>query len=947
MLVKKTVWRPIYGVGLAVIGPLLFCSPVRPLEPGTPDPTYAGMKRINAEDRSFSQGADDAAATSDEKPVFSAGFSYNYWLDTTEVTQKEYADITGKRPVPDTSGFGVGDRYPVYNVSWFDAVLFCNAKSKRESLDTVYSYFGAPRVQNGSVYEITGVQIHYDCHGFRLPTESEWEFAAREGSSKTPFPGLEDSATAGSYAWYSANSLGTTHQVAGRMPNGFNLYDMAGNVYEWTGDWKGPYSASSIMNSIGAQAPNSDIERSIKGGSFTNGFAGLRPSRRGARYPTSQSTVAEYIGFRCARGIISGPGFINGDTSRTLTNPAVLMVTSIRPFIGTSDARVVFVNVTGNIRTLCYVDFNKAYPVIQEAKGLSDVYAPVISPNGKYVAFCTRNDIGSTGQSISYVRTLDSLSAPPIRLASDSAFVPRWWVDPVSKDTFLIYTNSAIDNSSALWPGTQTLMVKMAGPKSVGDPQVLAGSGSYHDGRSSNGQYIVTGYRNLIMRDLIGLKDLRLFTYPNNGKGANGSTQVCNASISPDSTYSDRCLFEDFGASGGSTLVGSAYNIHEYLFMADFSGKVNAWYKCPDGESAWDFPEWSNSGRFAIACGVNGPDEPHAVYVVDLSGAAYEKIVEGRVLEYPFLWVNAAHASPAGLLDLDSLGNYDDPPVIYNLTHFTKRMLEFWRVHASMETVFLGTSHTSYGVDPKFFTGQPVYNMAFSGCFMGTALSIINNYALINCPSIKLIGCDIIPGEMNSLEYYGEWNALVPNKGYNYDKNHQFWNGGPPANFEKFMALVPCPDLPNIDTLGLERAPCMNWGGTSPEVLSSQLWTLNDSEAHAAYVENFQKIKGVAQALADRKIHFLLYVTPESPQYRYTDSYCLDGPARATGEAIVSQLKALQDSIPGYFHFYDANLEGNHDYADSEAYDCDHLCPAGARKLSMRLDSLVHAILDP
>jgi formylglycine-generating enzyme required for sulfatase activity len=139
MLVKKTVWRPIYGVGLAVIGPLLFCSPVRPLEPGTPDPTYAGMKRINAADRSFSQGADDATATSDEKPVFSAGFSYNYWLDTTEVTQKEYADITGKRPVTDTSGFGVGDRYPVYNVSWFDAVLFCNAKSKRRSLDTVYS----------------------------------------------------------------------------------------------------------------------------------------------------------------------------------------------------------------------------------------------------------------------------------------------------------------------------------------------------------------------------------------------------------------------------------------------------------------------------------------------------------------------------------------------------------------------------------------------------------------------------------------------------------------------------------------------------------------------------------------------------------------------------------------------------------------------------------------
>jgi hypothetical protein len=469
--------------------------------------------------------------------------------------------------------------------------------------------------------------------------------------------------------------------------------------------------------------------------------------------------------------------------------------------------------------------------------------------------------MGSIGQSISYVRILDSLSAPPIRLASDGAFVPRWWVDPLSKDTFLVYTNSALDNSSALWPGTQTLMVKMAGPKSVGDPVVLVGSGSYHDGRSSNGHYIVTGYRKLIMRDLNGQKDVQLFTYPSNGKDANGSTQVCNASISQDPAYGDRCLFEDFGASGVSTLVGKTYGIHEYLFIAEFSGKVNAWYKCPDGESAWDFPEWSNRGRFAIACGVSGSDEPHAVYVVDLGGAAYEKIAEGHVLEYPFLWINGVDSLGPGALDLDSLGYYDDPPMIYNLTHFTKRMLEFWRVHARMEIVFLGTSHTAYGVDPKFFTGQPVYNMAFSGCFMGTAMSIINNYVLIQGHSTKLIGCDIIPGDMNSLEYYGEWNALAPNKGYNYDKNHQFWKGGLPANFEKCMTLVPCPDLPNIDTLGLERAPCMNWGGPSPEVVSSQLWTFNDSEAYMAYKVNFQKIKGLAQALADRKIHFLLYTT--------------------------------------------------------------------------------------
>ncbi len=454
MLAKKNILCLLQCVGPAVIGALLCCSLFHPLplEPGKPDPTYVGMKQIEAAGRSFLQGANDSEATSDEKPVFSAGFSYNYWLDTTDVTQKEYTGITGKIPVSDSSGFGVGDRYPVYNVSWLDAALFCNAKSKKEHLDTVYSYYGTPQVQNGSVYDIAGMQIHYDRNGFRLPTESEWEFAAREGSSRIPFPGLEDTATADSYAWYSANSQGKTNPVAGRLPNAYGLYDMAGNVYEWTGDWKGPYSTSSIINSIGAQMPNSDIEKVIKGGSFESGFISLRPSRRGATYPSSQSTVAEYIGFRCARGIIAGPAFINGDTSSALTNPAVLTVTSIMPIIGTSDARVVFVNVTGNIRTLCFVDFSGSYPIVREVKDIQTVYDPAISPNGKYVAFCTRNAIGSTGESAIYVRKLDSLSSPPVKLASDSAFVPRWWVDPSLKDTFLIYTNSAIDNTSACGP---------------------------------------------------------------------------------------------------------------------------------------------------------------------------------------------------------------------------------------------------------------------------------------------------------------------------------------------------------------------------------------------------------------------------------------------------------------------------------------------------------------
>jgi nitroreductase len=98
-----------------------------------------GMNKIYADGITFMQGCNDSLAIFEEKPTMSVTFTYNYWLDTNEVTQRDFYTITGKRPVSDTSKFGVGADFPVYNVSWFDAVLFCNAKSRRSGFDTVYS----------------------------------------------------------------------------------------------------------------------------------------------------------------------------------------------------------------------------------------------------------------------------------------------------------------------------------------------------------------------------------------------------------------------------------------------------------------------------------------------------------------------------------------------------------------------------------------------------------------------------------------------------------------------------------------------------------------------------------------------------------------------------------------------------------------------------------------
>lgn len=196
----------------------------------------------------------DKDAYSDESPTHSVTLS-SYYISNTTVTQKLWYVVTGNYPAVSNS-YGLGDDYPVYNVSYSDCQQFINMLNN-----------------------ITG-------KNFRMPTEAEWEFAARGGnnSSSTKWSG---SGTCGASAWHAQNSGGRLHPVAQKQPNELNIYDMSGNVWEWCSDWYGNYSSSAQTNPAGAA---SGTGRVIRGGGYDDTATDCRVTVRSSAQPSGTYT---------------------------------------------------------------------------------------------------------------------------------------------------------------------------------------------------------------------------------------------------------------------------------------------------------------------------------------------------------------------------------------------------------------------------------------------------------------------------------------------------------------------------------------------------------------------------------------------------------------------------------------------------------------------------------
>ena len=203
---------------------------------------------------------DDHEARDNEKPRHEVVLTRGFIIKATPVTQAEWGAFMRRNP----SQFA-GDDRPVECVSWDDAVAFCAALSNKEGLAAATSY--------------------------RLPTEAEWEYACRAGTTEARYGSLAN------IAWFDGNSAGYDHTVGRKAPNAWGLCDMLGNVWEWGGDWYGGYGRGPVSDPTG---PAAGTYRIIRGGSWR---CSARDARAACRSGGSPSSRHGGLGFRPARSI--------------------------------------------------------------------------------------------------------------------------------------------------------------------------------------------------------------------------------------------------------------------------------------------------------------------------------------------------------------------------------------------------------------------------------------------------------------------------------------------------------------------------------------------------------------------------------------------------------------------------------------------------------------------
>ena len=877
--------------------------------------SLSGMIHVDAKGSKILLGTDSENARANERPQMQVKFDYAFSLALHEVVCGEFNALMGR-----ATGLVLNcanDSVPATNVTYYDAVLFANERSKAEGFDTAYAYVKATFDNEKHCTNLEGFAYHPEKNSYRLPTEAEWVLAASLNWNPQ-------------YGWTAENSHDQLHKVCRIKDPDAKFCDMVGNAMEWVNDWLGNFRDTILENYAGAPDGGSLGQRIVKGGSYRNTLESVNVYSRGDVYTVASSTRADYVGFRLAFGKIPNAVWMDANGMAKASRIVPLTnSTTMRSLVGTYRTKLAFRNdLSGN---LAYIDYSNGILSVIEIVDTLEVYHPEISPDGQKVAFCTGIE-GVSGKSKIYVRDLNSEGTNLVQLRVDQGAIPRWRILE-NGDTVIVYVTDAGSNKDDVaFKSASTWQVPFSKGK-FGTPKKLF-DGAFHGGVSKDGRLAVTG--STLLRARVSGHDTLWY----NGE------QACNVSLARDS--SKRTLFLDFGGKTGQEFVGSHYGVHERLLIADASGRLVQSVGAPSGNS-FDHSEWVLSGSdHVIATLVNANGSHSKIVLVNVSDSSVWEIADGEELWHPCLWVDRTENGESSLLDIDSAGVYYVDGGSDRSAILRYRMEMYWKYKDSTEVLGLGSSRMSNGFNPSLLNSRKGLNLSYFPNSIHDVLHFADRYVYGRFDKLKylLVSVDIDFWNASSASsFFTEEYKLYP--GYVYDEHHHFGADYPAELLYEATSLSMGVDRYRdmfLNNYSSQFAETDGWGGKSPLVEKDSCWM--DYSRVTTYKKSLETFKMIIEKALEENVTVIGIVFPQAPGYRNTGAFGRHGLRRSEALEVLDTLKQLQN-VYRNFILMDENNMGSHDYDDDMAQDCDHLNMVGASHFTARLDSLLNKLKSP
>lgn len=880
-----------------------------------------GMFLIASKGMSVELGTNIADARVSERPSMKVKLDYDFYLSKHETTCAEFNGLMKK-----ATGLTLeceDENLPATNVTYFDAVLFANERSKENELDTAYTYASARFDSEKHCVNLEGLAYHPEKVSYHLPTEAEWVYAASKNWNMRE-------------AWTADDSQFKLHNVCSKSVPSTEFCDLAGNAMEWVNDWLGTFRDTIVLNYVGPPDGGSLGQRVVKGGSYRNASGAVNFYSRGDVYAVTSSTRAEYVGFRLAYGSIPDAVWMDAEGKAALSRVILLANSStLHSVVKTFNAKLAFRNdVSGN---LAFVDYSSGAQTVVEIEDTLEVFHPDISPDGNLVAFCTKFE-GVEGSSELYVRDLNKDGSHLVKLDFESAAIPRWRILENGDTAIVFVTSAGNNNDESAFRSASTWQVTFANGK-FGTPQKLF-DGAYHGGISKDDRLAVTGARRL--RAKVADSESPLSQSARDTMWYNGE-QACNVSLSQDKRK--RTLFLDFGSTTGRNFVGKRYATHERLLIADSLGRLVQSIGAPAGMT-FDHSEWvRGSSHLAVATLVNVNGSHRTIVLIDLTDSSFVNLVESDELWHPSLWVNEnAFADDNSGLDLDSAAFYYDNVSNPLLSH---KMNIFWSRSDSLNVVALGSSRMSVGFIANAITYGKAFNMAAIPSDMDVSLYLARYYVLAHCPQLKTIVVGLDFDLWNEPESTTLTLNFLSFPGYFYDYTHKYWVGIEGVEEIKNISrkIVEENEVLSGFAMNMGWVPVeegFSWNNTG----FSENFFINDStwsDKPLTIRREMSNLQTLIEDAARKGVKVVGVVFPQSPEYANTGSYGRHGMRRSHALKLIEDVRKFEQRYDN-FYLMDENKMGNHDYADSLAYDYDHLNVLGAVQITTRIDSVLNAI---